>query len=118
MSMAIDVQQNVSIHPMVLILPHIPIRKVNQHPYILGSPKNRTEVLRWHSGMPCIKMDASMQRAWKKSSAYTERTLDYQTYLLGMQGCAQTCWAGSKAMQACRIHVHRCTSLQKTRGGL
>ena len=39
MSMAIDVQENVSICPMVLILPHIPIGKVKQFPYILGSPK-------------------------------------------------------------------------------
>ena len=88
MSMAIGTQENVSICPMVLILSYIPIRKVEQCPYILSSPKNCTEVLRQHSSMPCIKVDASMQRAWKKSSAYTERSLDYQTYLLGMQGCA------------------------------
>ena len=30
-------------------------------PIHLEQPKNHTEVLRWHSGISCIKMDASMQ---------------------------------------------------------
>ena len=77
-------QESVSMHPMESILPHIPIRRVEQRPDMLSSLGRRADTSRQHRSIPYIDV-STPARNYQQT-----RSPDRQTYLLGTQGCAQT----------------------------